>query len=74
MTMTGDETLTVPQVFRHPALLENEPVQASDLALARRAAGGDARAFEEIYRIYRRLVYGLCMRMTQNVAESEDIT
>src|SRR5947209_7868342 len=36
MTMTGDETLTVPQVFGHPAILENEPVQASDLALARR--------------------------------------
>ena len=74
MTMTGDETLTVPQVFGHPAILENEPVQASDLALARRAAGGDARAFEEIYRLYHRLVYGLCLRMTQNVAEAEDIT
>ena len=74
MTTTGDETLTVPQVFGHPAILENEPVQASDLALARRAAGGDARAFEEIYRLYHRLVYGLCLRMTQNVAEAEDIT
>src|SRR5947209_1422901 len=74
MTMTGDETLTVPQVFGHPAILENEPVQASDLALARRAAGGDARAFEEIYRLYHRLVYGLCLRMRQNVAEAEDIT
>ena len=46
----------------------------SDLVLARKAAGGDARAFEEIYRLYHRLVYGLCLRMTQNVAEAEDIT
>ena len=72
--MTGDETLTVPQVFGHPAILQNEPAQASDLVLARRAADGDARAFEEIYRLYHRLVYGLCLRMTQNVAEAEDIT
>jgi RNA polymerase sigma-70 factor, ECF subfamily len=74
MTMTAEETLTVPQVFGHPAILQSEPVEASDLALARRAAEGDARAFEEIYRLYHRLVYGLCLRMTQNVAEAEDIT
>src|SRR5205085_9481608 len=46
----------------------------SDFALAQRAARGDARAFEEIYRLHYRRVYGLCLRMTQNVAEAEDIT
>jgi RNA polymerase sigma-70 factor, ECF subfamily len=74
MEMTGEETLTVPQVFGHPAILQSEPAETSDLALARRAAAGDAHAFEEIYRLYHRLVYGLCLRMTQNVAEAEDIT
>jgi RNA polymerase sigma-70 factor (ECF subfamily) len=48
--------------------------RASDLALAQRAAKGDAEAFAEIYRLHYRQVYGLCLRMTQNVAEAEDIT
>jgi len=46
----------------------------SDFALAQRASKGDARAFEEMYRLHYRRVYGLCLRMTQNVAEAEDIT
>jgi RNA polymerase sigma-70 factor (ECF subfamily) len=32
------------------------------------------QAFAELYRLHRRLVYGLCLRMTQDVAEAEDIT
>src|SRR5436305_7406114 len=46
----------------------------TDFALAQRASKGDARAFEEIYRLHYRRVYGLCLRMTQNVAEAEDVT
>jgi hypothetical protein len=42
--------------------------RAPDFALARRAAQGDMDAFEEIFRRQRRLVYGLCLRMTQDVA------
>lgn len=45
-----------------------------EVELTRRVAGGDAEAFEEIYRLHYRQVYGLCLRMTQNVAEAEDIT
>lgn len=48
--------------------------RAADVALAQRVASGDEYAFEEIYRIHHRRVYGLCLRMTQNVAEAEDIT
>jgi RNA polymerase sigma-70 factor, ECF subfamily len=47
---------------------------SSDYALTRRAARGDADAFEEIYRLHHRRVYTLCLRMTQNEAEAEDIT
>src|ERR1051325_11088493 len=47
---------------------------SSDYALTRRAAGGDAEAFEELYRLHHRRVYTLCLRMTQNEAEAEDIT
>ena len=50
------------------------PERAPDFALAQRAARGDAEAFEEIFRRNHRLVYGLCLRMTQDVSEAEDVT
>ena len=50
------------------------PERASDFALAQGAAQGDMQAFEELFRRHRRLVYGLCLRMTQDVAEAEDVT
>src|SRR3954463_2185142 len=53
---------------------EIQRARASDFALAQSAARGDAQAFEELFRLHRRLVYGLCLRMTQDVAEAEDIT
>jgi RNA polymerase sigma-70 factor (ECF subfamily) len=40
----------------------------------RLAQEGDAAAFERIYRRYNRRVYGLCLRMTKNEAEAEDLT
>lgn len=46
---------------------------ASDLALAQRAAKGDMAAFEELYRRHHRRVFSLCLRMTQNVSEAEDL-
>ncbi|HEX8337288.1 MAG TPA: sigma-70 family RNA polymerase sigma factor [Pyrinomonadaceae bacterium] len=53
---------------------ETTPGRAPDFALAQRAAQGDIEAFEELFRLYRRLVYSLCLRMTQDVAEAEDVT
>jgi RNA polymerase sigma-70 factor (ECF subfamily) len=47
---------------------------SNDYALTRMAARGDAGAFEELYRLHHRRVYTLCLRMTQNEAEAEDIT
>jgi len=58
----------------HAAPREVALERASDLALAQRAARGDVHAFEELFRLHRRLVYGLCLRMTQDVAEAEDVT
>src|SRR5215208_4597615 len=58
----------------HAAGREVTPGRASDFALAQRAAQGDIEAFEELFRLHRRLVYGLCLRMMQDVAEAEDVT
>lgn len=54
-----------------PAAKETEPV--SDLTLARAAAKGDMNAFEQLYERHNRRVYSLCLRMTQNAAEAEDL-
>ncbi len=53
-------------------------VTASTAALAdeatwiRQAQRSDSRAFEALYRLHIDKVYGLCLRMTGNVAEAED--
>jgi RNA polymerase sigma-70 factor (ECF subfamily) len=54
---------------------ESAPGDASqfDYQLARRVAGGDMQAFEELYNRYHRRVYTLCLRMTNDVAEAEDL-
>ena len=38
------------------------------------AADGDLSAFEGLYRSYHRRVYGLCLRMTRNASDAEDLT
>jgi len=45
--------------------------EAEAISLAQQ---GDARAFEQIYRLHSRRVYALCLRMVGNPAEAEDLT
>jgi RNA polymerase sigma-70 factor, ECF subfamily len=51
-----------------------ETPRTSDIDLAKRAAEGDMLAFEDLYQRHNRRVYSLCLRMTGNVAEAEDLT
>ena len=46
---------------------------ATDYELTQRSASGDASAFEELYARHSRRVYSLCLRMTANTAEAEDL-
>ena len=46
---------------------------ATDFELTRAASGGDMAAFEELYSRHSRRVYSLCLRMTANTAEAEDL-
>jgi len=39
-----------------------------------RAKQGDQEAFERLYHLHKRRVYSLCLRMTANTAEAEDLT
>ncbi|MDT7687812.1 MAG: hypothetical protein QOJ70_679 [Acidobacteriota bacterium] len=71
--MSAEAILEIRQGEGRVQSREVSPERAPDFALARRAADGDMEAFEEIFRRQRRLVYGLCLRMTQDVAEAEDV-
>jgi len=51
-----------------------EPGRDEEADWIARARQGDTAAFESLYRIYVDRVYGLCLRMTGNVAEAEDCT
>ena len=55
----------MPPVFRRVS-------QESELIS--RAQEGDEAAFEHLYRLHSRQVYHLCLRMTRNRTESEDLT
>ena len=59
---------------RDTPAVEAAPSELTDLELARTAASGDLSAFEQLYARHHRRVYSLCLRMTANVAEAEDLT
>src|SRR5215217_9794533 len=72
------EGMTNSEVFPilHGALAattKTELAPNSDLALAVAAGKGDMSAFEKLYERHNRRVYSLCLRMTQNAAEAEDL-
>jgi RNA polymerase sigma-70 factor, ECF subfamily len=47
---------------------------ASDTQLIARAQRGDEAAFSELFETHKRRVYSLCLRMTGNTAEAEDLS
>src|SRR3712207_2365406 len=46
---------------------------ATDYELAQSASSGDISSFELLYERHNRRVYSLCLRMTQNASEAEDL-
>jgi RNA polymerase sigma-70 factor (ECF subfamily) len=48
--------------------------ERSEADAIERAKQGDALAFQELYDRHKRRVYSLCLRMTANTAEAEDLT
>ncbi|HSY92836.1 MAG TPA: sigma-70 family RNA polymerase sigma factor, partial [Candidatus Binatus sp.] len=46
----------------------------NEAELIERAKQGDAQAFQALYDKHKRRVYSLCLRMTANTAEAEDLT
>ena len=50
------------------------PKAASETQLVARAQHGDEEAFAALFDMHKRRVYSLCLRMTGNTAEAEDLT
>jgi RNA polymerase sigma-70 factor, ECF subfamily len=53
---------------------QSESTQLAEADVVRRAQQGDAAAFEHIYRLHSRRVYSLCLRMSGNPTDAEDLT
>ena len=53
---------------------QKQPGDALEAGLIERAKQGDAEAFQGLYDKHKRRVYSLCLRMTSNTAEAEDLT
>jgi RNA polymerase sigma-70 factor, ECF subfamily len=49
------------------------PKAASETQLVARAQRGDEEAFATLFEMHKRRVYSLCLRMTGNTAEAEDL-
>lgn len=46
----------------------------SDIALVRRAQQGESEAFAELFHAHKARIYSICLRMTNNTAQAEDLT
>jgi RNA polymerase sigma-70 factor, ECF subfamily len=53
---------------------QKQPGDGVEAGLIERAKQGDAAAFQALYDKHKRRVYSLCLRMTSNTAEAEDLT
>jgi len=53
---------------------ENINVAENEGDAVKRAQGGDAAAFESLYKTHSKRVYNVCLRITRNSSEAEDLT
>src|ERR1700739_157371 len=65
MSAAGKDDLTEPR--------QNHSTELSDAEAIEGAKLGDAAAFQVLYDKHKRRVYSLCLRMTANTAEAEDL-
>jgi RNA polymerase sigma-70 factor, ECF subfamily len=64
--------MNVPQASVIPLGIENQR-DGSEGTLVERAQRGDELAFATLYQLHNKRVYSVCLRMTKDVAEAEDL-
>ena len=70
----GFQTAAELPAFQAPVVDVPLDPKAADLDLCRMAEAGNIAAFELLYERYHRRTYSLCLRMTSNQTEAEDLT
>ncbi len=70
----GFEAAASGLAFQAPIAEEVFDAAAPDIDLCHLATGGNIAAFELLYERYHRRTYSLCLRMTSNQTEAEDLT
>ena len=48
--------------------------RVADLELVQRALAGDPEAFTTLFNTHKTTIYSICLRMTNNIAQAEDLT
>lgn len=68
--------INVPPVSLIPVkeVKEEKGRDNSESTLIQRAQGGDEQAFATLYQLHRKRVYSVCLQMTRDVADAEDLT
>lgn len=67
-------TCTISATAANAILIEKSEGDANKLSLAQRARRGDGDAFAELFELHQRRVYCLCLSMTKDTSEAEDLT
>lgn len=52
----------------------NTAARSTDLELVKRAQQGDSEAFASLFHAHKARIYSICLRMTNNTAQAEDLT
>jgi RNA polymerase sigma-70 factor, ECF subfamily len=63
----------IPQRDAEP-LRNEKPRDDSERSLIQRAQAGDEQAFGALYQLHKKRVYSVCLQMTRDVADAEDLT
>ena len=63
----------VPRVRVIP-LRDQNPRTESEASLVQRARRGDEQAFATLYQLHKKRVYSVCLQMTRDIADAEDLT
>jgi RNA polymerase sigma-70 factor, ECF subfamily len=63
-----------PAVSLAAPIREVKRVENSDTSLIQRAQQGDEEAFAALYQMHKKRVYSVCLQMTKDVADAEDLT
>jgi RNA polymerase sigma-70 factor (ECF subfamily) len=66
-------TTNLPSVRVIPVRDANQRTE-SEASLVRRAQRGDEQAFATLYQLHKKRVYSVCLQMTRDIADAEDLT